>query len=141
MFALLVPSLLYQVRNKLLTTYNELDGIINLVTKLCQQVCYSHDMTRMLQGCQHKAITILLYQACNGLVRTRGAGSNLGHGGQLLKKGQFVLLTNKQKKLKFRKPPVFIKSVIEILTRIWNSTCCAIVISAILYLITFIRTK
>jgi hypothetical protein len=29
----------------------------------------------------------------------RGAGSNLGQGGQLLKKGQFVLLTNKQKSL------------------------------------------
>jgi hypothetical protein len=30
-------------------------------------------------------------------------------GGQLLKKGQFVLLENKQKKLKFRKRPVFIE--------------------------------
>ena len=37
-FALLVPSLLQQDWNKLLTTRNKLDGIIRLVTRLFEQV-------------------------------------------------------------------------------------------------------
>jgi hypothetical protein len=40
--------------------------------------------------------------------RRRKQSRTGGGGGQLHKKRQFVLLTNKQKKLKFRKPPVFI---------------------------------
>ena len=61
-------------------------------------------------------------------------------GGGAASQKRAICFTDKQaKKLKFRKPPVFIKSII--LTRIWNSTCCAIVISAILYLITFIQEQ
>ena len=37
-FALLVPSLLQQDWNKLLTACNKLDGIIRLVTRLFEQV-------------------------------------------------------------------------------------------------------
>jgi hypothetical protein len=41
-----------------------------LLQDCANKVCYSHDIARMLQGCQHKIVTILLYQACNGRVRT-----------------------------------------------------------------------
>ncbi len=53
-FALLVPMLLQQVWNKLLTTCNKLDDIIRLAARLFQQVWYSLDITRMLQGRRHK---------------------------------------------------------------------------------------
>ena len=46
-----LSALLQDCANKFVTTMN-------------------HDIARMLQGCQHKVVTILLYQACNGLVRT-----------------------------------------------------------------------
>ena len=69
-FALLVPRLLEQVWNKLLTTCKKLDGIIRLVTNLFWQVWYSHDITRMLQGWWHKVVTILLYHDCIRLYRT-----------------------------------------------------------------------
>ena len=47
-------QLLQHICNKLLRTCNKLDGIIRLVTSF-----YSHDITTsMLQGCQHKVVTI-----------------------------------------------------------------------------------
>ena len=49
-FALLVTSC-QQVWNKLLTICNNLVDIIRLVTRLFQQVRYSHDITILLQPC------------------------------------------------------------------------------------------
>ncbi len=69
-FALLVSMLLQQVWNKLSTTCNKLDGIIRLAARLFQQVWYSLDITRMLQGRRHKFVTILLYHDCIRLVGT-----------------------------------------------------------------------
>jgi hypothetical protein len=43
------------------TTCNNLVGIIRFVARLFQQVRYSDDMTRMLQGWRHKVVTILLH--------------------------------------------------------------------------------
>jgi hypothetical protein len=50
-----------KVWKKLLTTRNKLDVIIRFVTRLFQQVWYSHDITRKLQGSQHKL-------GCNSIV-------------------------------------------------------------------------
>jgi hypothetical protein len=68
-FALLVPSC-QQVWNKLLTTCNNLVDIIILVTRLFQQVRYSHEITILLQHCAVNHVTFLLYHDCIGLVRT-----------------------------------------------------------------------
>jgi hypothetical protein len=67
---------LEQVCNKLFTTCSKLDGIIRLVTRLFQQVWYSHDITRMLQGCSNKSDTVMINknvtrlttQGCNNIV-------------------------------------------------------------------------
>jgi hypothetical protein len=67
-FALLVPTSLQQVSNKLLTICNKLDGIIRLGARLFQQVCYSLDITRMLQGWRPNVVTILVYHDCIRLV-------------------------------------------------------------------------
>jgi hypothetical protein len=55
-FALLVPSC-QQVWNKLLTTCNNLVDIIRLVTRLFQQVRYSHDITILLRPCVINLVT------------------------------------------------------------------------------------
>ena len=75
-FALLVPSC-QQVWNKLLTTCNNLVDIIVFVTRLFQQVQYSHDITILLQvvtGLQtscyksvHKLSTSCVRTACSQL--------------------------------------------------------------------------
>jgi hypothetical protein len=75
-FALLVPSC-QQVRNKLLTTCNNLVDISGLVARLFQQVRYSHDIIRPYnsiltslcrQPCKIFVIS-WLYQTCwNNLV-------------------------------------------------------------------------
>jgi hypothetical protein len=66
-FALLVPGLLEQAVNNL-TLMALSDLLQDCANKFV--TANSHDITRMLPGCQHKVVTILLYQACNGLVRT-----------------------------------------------------------------------
>jgi hypothetical protein len=68
-FAMLVPSS-QQIWNKLLTTCNKLDGIIRLVTRLFQQVRYSHAIIILLQSCVVNLVTFLLYHDCIRLVRT-----------------------------------------------------------------------
>jgi hypothetical protein len=68
-FALLVPSC-QQVWNKLLTTCNNLVDIIRLVSRLFQQVQYSHDITILLQPCVVNLVTFLLYHDCIRVVRT-----------------------------------------------------------------------
>jgi hypothetical protein len=68
-FALLVPSC-QKVRNKLLTTCNNLVDIIRLVARLLQQVRYSHNITILLQPCVVNLVTFLLYHDCIRLVRT-----------------------------------------------------------------------
>ena len=69
MFALLVPDLLKQVWNKLLTTCNKLDGIIRPVTSGSNKsdtVMIQQDVTKLTTlGC-----SILLYHDCNSLVGT-----------------------------------------------------------------------
>ena len=47
---------------------NKLDGIIRLGARLFQQVCYSLDITRMLQGWRPNVVTILVYHDCIRLV-------------------------------------------------------------------------
>jgi hypothetical protein len=68
-FALLVTSC-QQVWNKLLTICNNLVDIIRLVTRLFQQVRYSHDIAVLLQPCVVNLVTFLLYHGCNKLVST-----------------------------------------------------------------------
>ena len=68
-FALLVPSC-QQVWNKLLTICNNLVDIIRLVTRLFQQVQYSHHIAILLQPCVVNLVTFLLYHDCIRLVRT-----------------------------------------------------------------------
>jgi hypothetical protein len=72
-FALLVPSY-QQVCNKLLTACNKLVDIIRLVTRLFQQVRYSHDITIeitiLLKPCVVTLVTFSLYHDCIRLVRT-----------------------------------------------------------------------
>jgi hypothetical protein len=68
-FALLVPSC-QQVWNKLLTICNNLVDIIRLVTRLFQQVRYSHHITILLQPHVINLVTFLLYHDCIRLVRT-----------------------------------------------------------------------
>ena len=65
-FARLVKSR-QQVRNKLFTTC---DNLVDIVTRLFQQGCYSHDFTILLQPCVVNLVTILLYHDCIRLVRT-----------------------------------------------------------------------
>ena len=48
-----------QVWNKLLTICNNLVGIVRLVTRLFQQVCYNHDITILLQPCVVNLATLL----------------------------------------------------------------------------------
>ena len=50
-----------QVWNKLLTACNNLVDIIRLVTRLCQQGCYNHDITILLQLCVVNLVKFLLY--------------------------------------------------------------------------------
>ena len=52
--------LLQQIWNKLLTTCNKLDGIIRLVPRFFHQVWYSLDITTMLQGWRHRAVSIVI---------------------------------------------------------------------------------
>jgi hypothetical protein len=66
-FALLVPSCQH-VWNRLLTTCNNFVDIIRLVTRLFQQVRYSHDITILLQPCIVNLVTFLLYHDCVRLV-------------------------------------------------------------------------
>ena len=66
-FALLVPSC-QQVWNKVLTTCNNLVDIIRLVTRLFQQVRYSHDIAVLLQPCVVNLVTFLLYHDCTDLL-------------------------------------------------------------------------
>jgi hypothetical protein len=68
-FALLVPSC-QQVWKKLLTTCSNLVDTIRLVTRLFQQVRYSHDITILLQPCVVDLVTFLLCHDCIRLVRT-----------------------------------------------------------------------
>jgi hypothetical protein len=68
-FALLAPSR-QQVWNKVLTTCNNLVGIIRLVARLFQQVRYSHDITILLQPCVVNLATFLLYHDCIRLAGT-----------------------------------------------------------------------
>ena len=72
-FAMLVPSC-QQVWNKLLTICNNRVDIIRLVTRLFQQVRYSHDITILLQPCVINLVTFLLYHDCIKLVRTTVTG-------------------------------------------------------------------
>ena len=53
-------KLLKQVWNKLLTTWNKLDGTIRLVTRFFQQDWYSHEITILLQAFLVNFVTILL---------------------------------------------------------------------------------
>jgi hypothetical protein len=64
-----------------------------------------------------------------------------GGGGSFSKKGNLFYWKTSKKSLNLENGLSLLKSIVEKWTLIWNSTCCAIVISAILYLITFIRTK
>jgi hypothetical protein len=57
-FALLVTSC-QQVWNKLLTICNNLVDIIRLVTRLFQQVRYSHNIAILLQSCVVNLVTFL----------------------------------------------------------------------------------
>jgi hypothetical protein len=66
-FALLVTSC-QQVWNKVLTTCNNLVDIIRLVTRLFQQVRYSHDIAVLLQPCVVNLVTFLLYHDCTDLL-------------------------------------------------------------------------
>ena len=59
-----------QVWNKLLTICNNLIDIISLVTRLFQQVRYSHDIAVLLQPCVVNLVTFLLYHGCVRLART-----------------------------------------------------------------------
>ena len=59
---------LSQVWNKLLTTCDNLVDIIRLVTRLFQQVCYSLDITILLQPCVVNLVTFLSYHDCIRLV-------------------------------------------------------------------------
>ena len=68
-FALLVTSC-QQVWNKLLTICNNLVDIIRLVTRLFQQVRYSHDIVVLLQPCVVNLVTFLLYHNCIRRIRT-----------------------------------------------------------------------
>ena len=65
-FAPLVPNLLEQVWNKLLTNCNKLDGTIRPVTKLLQQEL------QQLQPCvvNPTTVTALCCQSCNKLATT-----------------------------------------------------------------------
>jgi hypothetical protein len=67
-----VTSLEQAVNNQwtLIQLVTSLMALSALLQDCANKVCYSHDIARMLQGCQHKIVTILLYQACNGRVRT-----------------------------------------------------------------------
>ena len=56
--------------NKLLTTRNNLDGTIRLVTRLFQQDWYSHNITISLQSCVVNFVITLLQQLCIRVVRT-----------------------------------------------------------------------
>jgi hypothetical protein len=67
-FALqLVPSC-QQVWNKLLTICNNLVDIIRLVTRLFQQVRYSHDIAVLLQPCVVNLVTFLFIMTVSDLL-------------------------------------------------------------------------
>jgi hypothetical protein len=66
-FALLVPSC-QQVWNKLLTICNNLVNIVRLVTRLFQQVRYSHDITILLQPCVISLVTFLFTMTVSDLL-------------------------------------------------------------------------
>jgi hypothetical protein len=74
-FPLLVTSNCQQVWNKLLTICNNLVDIIRLVTRLFQQVRYSHDIEVLLQPCvlcrqPCNILVLVVYHDCIRLVRT-----------------------------------------------------------------------
>jgi hypothetical protein len=66
-FALLVPGC-QQVWNKLLTICNNLVDIIRLVTRLFQQVRYSHDIAVLLQACVVNLVTFLFIMTVSDLL-------------------------------------------------------------------------
>ena len=66
-FALLVPSC-QQVWNTLLTICNNIVDIIRLVTRLFQQVRYSHDITILLQPCVVNLVTFLFIMTVSDLL-------------------------------------------------------------------------
>jgi ArsR family metal-binding transcriptional regulator len=66
-FALLVTSC-QQVWKKLLTICNNLVDIIRLVTRLFQQVRYSHDKAVLLQPCVVNLVTILFIMTVSDLL-------------------------------------------------------------------------
>jgi hypothetical protein len=66
-FALLVTSC-QQVWNKLLTICNNLVDIIRLVTRLFQQVRYSHDIAVLLQPCVVNLVAFLFIMTVSDLL-------------------------------------------------------------------------
>jgi hypothetical protein len=66
-FALLVTSC-QQVWNKLLTICNNLVNIIRLVTRLFQQVRYSHDIAVLLQPCVDNLVTFLFIMTVSDFI-------------------------------------------------------------------------
>jgi hypothetical protein len=66
-FVLLVTSG-QQVWNKLLTICNNLVDIIRLVTRLFQQIRYSHDIAVLLQPCVVKLVTFLFIMTVSDLL-------------------------------------------------------------------------